>query len=81
MSHSENSVRLHTQNTSEGRETLNKWVETSFLGQVSGGSFCADLVLDYHHVGPQCSFAHRMQHTEDRESTGNIDSIDVILIR
>ena len=75
MSHNENSVWSHIRNTSEGRETLHSWAETLFLAQVDRDGFCADLVLNCHPVGPQCSFAHRMQHTEDRESTGDIDSI------
>ena len=44
------------------------------MDRVGGNRSCTDLVLMPLPEGPQCSFAHRMQHTEDRKSTVDIDS-------
>jgi len=50
-----------------------------FIFGVGGYRVRTDLALRYryHPIGPQCSFAHRMRHTEDRKLMGDIDTVDV----
>ena len=73
ISNSEHSVRLRTQHTSGDRVTSHNWAVTLFSDRVCEDPPRLDFVLSLS-VGPQCSFAHRMQHTEDRKLANEVGS-------